>query len=46
MELLGDVGHVESHFFLFGDYVSFGARFALDVPKAKKSFWMHLMVGR
>ena len=26
MELLGDVGHVESHFFLFGDSVSAGAR--------------------
>ena len=26
MELLGDVGHVESHFFLFGDRVSVGAR--------------------
>ena len=26
MELLGDVGHVESHFFLFGDNVSVGAR--------------------
>jgi hypothetical protein len=26
MELLGDVGHVESHLFLFGDYVSLGAR--------------------
>ena len=25
MELLGDVGHVESHFFLFGDIVSVGA---------------------
>ena len=25
-ELLGDVGHVESHFFLFGDNVSVGAR--------------------
>ena len=25
-ELLGDVGHVESHFFLFGDSVSVGAR--------------------
>ena len=24
--LLGDVGHVESHFFLFGDIVSVGAR--------------------
>ena len=26
MELLGDVGHVESHFFPFGDNVSVGAR--------------------
>jgi hypothetical protein len=26
MELLGDVGHVESHFFLFGDSVCVGAR--------------------
>ena len=26
MELLGDVGHVESCFHLFGDGVSFGAR--------------------
>ena len=26
MELLGDVGHVESHFGLFGDNVSVGAR--------------------
>ena len=26
MELLGDVGHVESHFFLFGDSVSVCAR--------------------
>jgi hypothetical protein len=26
MELLGDVGHVESHFDLFGDSVSVGAR--------------------
>ena len=26
MELLGDVGHVESHFFLFGDSVSVAAR--------------------
>ena len=25
MELLGDVGHVESHFSLFGDSVSVGA---------------------
>jgi hypothetical protein len=27
MELLGDVGHVESHFCPFGDRVSFGARY-------------------
>ena len=27
MELLGDVGHVESHFILFGDSVSVGARY-------------------
>ena len=26
MELLGDVGHVESHFGLLGDTVSVGAR--------------------
>ena len=26
MELLGDMGHVESHFFLFGDSVCIGAR--------------------
>jgi hypothetical protein len=26
MELLGDVGHVESHFGPFGDSVSLGAR--------------------
>ena len=48
MELLGDMGHVESHFFLFGDSVSVGARlvhgFTLDVPLAQKSFWMHPMV--
>jgi hypothetical protein len=36
MELLGDMGHVGSRFFLFGDSVSVGAKigpwFALDVP--------------
>ena len=26
MELLGDVGHLDSRFFLFGDSVSVGAR--------------------
>ena len=34
MELLGDVGHVESRFFPFGDSVSVGAWFALDVTYA------------
>ena len=44
MELLGDVGHLESRFFPFGDSVSFGAWFAPDIPQAYKSFWMHPMV--
>jgi hypothetical protein len=47
MELVGDVGHVESHFVLFGDNVSFGARypqFAPNVPLAQKSFWTHPLV--
>ena len=49
MELIGDVGHVESHFFPFGDSVSVSAkRFmvcpALDVPSAHKSFWTHPML--
>jgi hypothetical protein len=34
MELLGDVGHVESRFGPFEDSVSARA-------KAQKSFWMH-----
>jgi hypothetical protein len=36
MELLGDVGHVESHFGLFGDGVSVSvvALFAPNVPWA------------
>jgi hypothetical protein len=35
MELLGDVGHMESHFGPFGDCVCWckiGARLALNVP--------------
>jgi hypothetical protein len=48
MELLCDVGHVESHLFLFGDSISvgakIGARFAPNVPSAQKSFWSHPMV--
>ena len=44
MELLDDVGHVESHFFRFGDSVSVGEQFAPNVPLAQKSFWTHPMV--
>jgi hypothetical protein len=48
MELLGDVGHVESRSGLFGDSVNVGATqvhgFVPNVPKAPKSFWTHLMV--
>jgi hypothetical protein len=32
MELLGDVGHVESRFDPFGDSVSVSARYVLNVP--------------
>jgi hypothetical protein len=31
VELLGDVGHVESHMFLFGDTISVGARLMHDL---------------
>ena len=44
MELLGDVGHLVSSFFLFGGSVSIGAWFALDIPYSQKSFWTHSMV--
>jgi hypothetical protein len=48
MELLCDVGHVESHLFLFGDSISvgakIGARFPPNVPLAQKLFWPYLMV--
>ena len=44
MELLGDVGPVESHFFRFGDSVNVGAQFAPNIPLAQKSFWTHPMV--
>ena len=44
MELLGDMGHMESHFFRFGDSVSVGAQFAPNIPLAQKSFWTHPMV--
>ena len=47
MQLLGDVGLVESCFSPFGFSVSVGARyvhgFAPNVPYARKSFWMHPM---
>jgi hypothetical protein len=33
MELLGDVGHVESRFDLFGDGVSIGARYVYVCAK-------------
>ena len=33
MELLGDMGHVESQFFLFGDSVSVGARWGTVYAK-------------
>ena len=45
MELLGDVGHVESHSVRL-EMVSVckvGAWFALNVPKAQISFWTHPM---
>ena len=48
MELLGDTGHVESCFGLFGDGVSVGARQVQGLRQTyhrlRKSFWMHPMV--
>jgi hypothetical protein len=43
MELLYDVGLVESHFDPFGCKI--GAWFAPNVPEAKKSFWTNPMVS-
>jgi hypothetical protein len=47
MEHLGEVGHVEPRFGLFGDSVHVGARyvhgFAPHIPPAQKSFWTHMM---
>jgi hypothetical protein len=47
MELLRDVGHVYSHFGPFGKWCYYGfkigARFAPNVPWARKPFWPHLM---
>ena len=33
MELLGDMGHVESHFGLFGDRVSVDARYVYSLRR-------------
>jgi hypothetical protein len=40
MKLLGDVGHVKSYFFLFGDSVSVGARYVngLRPTRLRNSF--------
>jgi hypothetical protein len=47
LELLVDVGHVESCFDLFGDSVSAGAREVHDLRqtnhKVRKPFWTHLI---
>ena len=43
MELVGDVGHLKSHFSPFGDSVNVGAWFATNVPQTQKSFWTHPM---
>jgi hypothetical protein len=47
LELLVDVGHVESCFSLFGDSVSAGAREVHDLRqtnhKVGKPFWTHLI---
>jgi hypothetical protein len=48
IKLLGDVGHLESHFGPFRDGVGVVARqvsrFAPNVPYAHKLFWTHSMV--
>ena len=46
MELLGDVGHVESRSICLEMVLVLmyaGARFALNVPLARISFWTHPM---
>ena len=47
-ELLGDVGHVKSHFWSVWRQCwcrcKIGTWFALDVPQAYKSFWTQSMV--
>jgi hypothetical protein len=42
MELLCDVGHVESHFGPFRYKIR--AQFAPNVPEAQKSFWTHPII--
>ena len=48
MELLGDIGHVESLFGLFRDSVSVSARLLYGLRQTyhrfRKSFWKDLMV--
>ena len=48
MDLLGDVGHVESRFSAFGDSVSveckIGARFHVKRTRASESFYTNPMV--
>jgi hypothetical protein len=44
MELIGDVGHVESCFGLLVDSVSVGQDRCAVCAKRKKSFWTHPMV--
>ena len=48
MQLLGDVGQVESHFGPFGDGVSVGARqvhcLRQTYHRLTKSFWIHPVV--
>jgi hypothetical protein len=46
MQVLGDVGHVESHFCLIGNSASVGPRFVSNIPKGQKSFCMHPMALR
>jgi hypothetical protein len=46
IELLGDVGHVESCFGPYGDSVGtckIGAQFVPNIPQSQKSFWTHSM---
>jgi hypothetical protein len=47
MQLLGDLGHVESHFSSFGDGVSVSANRCTVCAKytiGSRSFWMYPMV--